>query len=324
MNLQLRPRTLVAALVLALAAAAAYSPTGQQRPPDYRPPTFAPSYATAGPRIAIDASHHEMHTLDGGYAAFAALAAADGFRVAPATLAADGRPIDADVLVVANARAAGEAEDPLDTARSAFAANEVQSLAAWVDGGGSLLLVADHWPFGGYSRALASAFGVAMSGGYVNDSGQTEAGADEGVLRFTRTGDGLGEHWITAPLDSVRTFTGQALGAPAGTCLLRFSPQARLDEVVSAVRGHMQVRDAGSAAGMCQAVALRYGRGRVVVLGEAAMITAQISGDGVPFGMQLPGADNEQFTLQVLRWLAGADACRRGGTGVAGCKEGVR
>jgi hypothetical protein len=65
---------------------------------------------------------------------------------------------------------------------------------------------------------------------------------------------------------------------------------------------------AESAAGWCQAVARTHGRGRVVVLGEAAMITAQVDREGKPFGMQLPGDDNERFALQVLRWLAHADA----------------
>jgi hypothetical protein len=44
----------------------------------------------------------------------------------------------------------------------------------------------------------------------------------------------------------------------------------------------------------------------VVVLGEAAMITAQIDQRQYRFGMNQPGIDNRQFALNVLHWLSGA------------------
>lgn len=47
-----------------------------------------------------------------------------------------------------------------------------------------------------------------------------------------------------------------------------------------------------SAAGRCQGLALRVGKGRVVVLAESAMLTAQVSEQGVRFGMNTPGNDN--------------------------------
>ena len=59
-------------------------------------------------------------------------------------------------------------------------------------------------------------------------------------------------------------------------------------------------------AGGAQAVAFEYGRGRVVVLGEAAMISAQIDDRGDKFGMNQPGIDNRQFALNVLHWLTRA------------------
>jgi hypothetical protein len=57
---------------------------------------------------------------------------------------------------------------------------------------------------------------------------------------------------------------------------------------------------------------MRFGKGRVVVLGEAALLSAQIatSPDGNPqrqkkFGMDAPGNDDRQFALNVLHWLSG-------------------
>ncbi len=47
--------------------------------------------------------------------------------------------------------------------------------------------------------------------------------------------------------------------------------------------------------------------GRVMVLGEAAMLSAQRAGPfGMLMGMNAPGSDDRQFALNVVRWLGGA------------------
>ena len=56
-----------------------------------------------------------------------------------------------------------------------------------------------------------------------------------------------------------------------------------------------------SAAGRVQALALPFGKGRVAIFGEAAMLSAQNRN----FGMNYPGTDNKQFVLNVLHWLSG-------------------
>src|SRR5204862_72802 len=60
-----------------------------------------------------------------------------------------------------------------------------------------------------------------------------------------------------------------------------------------------------SAAGRAQGIALVYGKGRVVVLTEAAMLTAQVAARGFRFGMNVPGIDNRQLALNILHWLSG-------------------
>jgi hypothetical protein len=49
--------------------------------------------------------------------------------------------------------------------------------------------------------------------------------------------------------------------------------------------------------------------GRIVVLGEAAMLSAQIAtfpdGSAVKAGMNVAGNDNRQFALNALHWLSG-------------------
>jgi hypothetical protein len=61
-----------------------------------------------------------------------------------------------------------------------------------------------------------------------------------------------------------------------------------------------------SAAGRAQGVALKLGKGRVVVLAEAAMLSAQLAGpQKTKFGMNRSGIDNRRFALNVMHWLTG-------------------
>jgi hypothetical protein len=53
---------------------------------------------------------------------------------------------------------------------------------------------------------------------------------------------------------------------------------------------------------------MTFGKGRVVVLGEAGMLSAQMirypDGREMRFGMNMPGNDNRQFALNVAHWLS--------------------
>ena len=86
-------------------------------------------------------------------------------------------------------------------------------------------------------------------------------------------------------------------GPPGAAVLLRV-PVTAVEYVPEG--DSLPARPAGSAQGL----ALEYGRGRVVVLGEAAMLTAQVA-RRQPFGMNLPDNDNARFALHVMRWLSG-------------------
>jgi hypothetical protein len=57
------------------------------------------------------------------------------------------------------------------------------------------------------------------------------------------------------------------------------------------------------AAGPSQGLALEVSRGRVVIMGEAAMFTAQVH-DRKPFGLSTAEYDNVQFARNVMRWLS--------------------
>ena len=50
---------------------------------------------------------------------------------------------------------------------------------------------------------------------------------------------------------------------------------------------------------------MRFGKGRVVVLGEAAELSAQVVGLREQIGMNVPGIDNRQMALNIMHWLSG-------------------
>jgi hypothetical protein len=285
----------------------------QQNDAAFDTAVLRPAYPPGGgPRLIVDEAHHNLHTTSGRYASFGAVAGNDGFRVEPwAEPFAAGKLPAGALLVVANAAGAARPAD------SAFLPAEIEAVKAWVAAGGSLLLIADHSPFGAAAGELAAAFGVRMLDGHVRD-GEHRATELPGefFLEFTAANGGLGDHPIVngrqaeERLRRVVTFGGQALQAPAGSAvLLRLGAGA--ESVASPNDPASAVTPVG---GLAQGLAIEHGSGRVVVLGEAGLFGAQvIEGEaarraGLPgalrFGMNHPGTDDRQFLLNTLHWLA--------------------
>lgn len=273
-----------------------YDHVGQKADPDFVARVAHPAYATGHPRVAIDAAHHNFHTASGRYRAFADLLRADGLRVD-----GDTHPFTADslkqtdIMVVANAAGPDGYED-----RPAFTPEEEQALLDWVQGGGKLLLIADHAPFGAAAERLAQRFGVTMHLRYARDD-KFHEGWDNERLLFSRQNGLLGNTPLTQgrnaseAVGTVVAFTGQSLSAPAG-CMsaLKLGPDA-YDWESRSVRY--------PAGGHALAVACTAGTGRVVIVGEAAMFSAQVDPLGYKFGMNRAGNDDRQFALNIVHWL---------------------
>jgi hypothetical protein len=288
----------------------------------YRPSVAAPAFAAQPwPRMAIDEGHNNMHTASGRYAPFARLMERDGFRVDSSAGQITPEALrNVDVFVTANALGyKGMAQQLANMAGlerlvrlevDAFAEHEIATLASWVSGGGSALIVADHAPAANGARRLAAAFGVTMTGWWAEDEQNKDSDTgNPATLVFSRDNGLLAAHPILdgrndgERVNRVMTFTGQALKAGAnGVALLTLSPTAR--EYPFRVSREAQGR---SAAGLAQAVAIEFGKGRVVVMGEAGALTAQKidrpNSVAILMGMNRPGTDNQTFALNIARWL---------------------
>ncbi|MDP3740253.1 MAG: DUF4350 domain-containing protein [Hyphomonadaceae bacterium] len=288
--------------------------TAQQQvvDPDFKPAVASPAYASGGPVVAIDEAHQNFHTATGNYRPFAELLRADGYRVRASTSKLSAETFKGvDIFVVVNAE-------------GTFAGAEADALRDWVKAGGSLLLTADHEPFGAAMESLGLRFGVSMGKGRAYDS--EVPGRITTQLTYSRANGLLGEHPIlegrnaSERVNLVKTFTGQSLGLPQGASpLLRFGATAReavtvaqLNQVGEAIaRNEVIAGGPPSVAGRVQGLAMPFGKGRIVVLGEAGMFSAQAvkfpPGSGqqdFKFGMNLPGTDDRQFALNVLHWLS--------------------
>jgi hypothetical protein len=202
---------------------------------------------------------------------------------------------------------------------SAFTDPEIDTVAEWVRGGGGLLLATDHYPTGVAAGRLAERFGVKLSGGWTDDPAnrRTLAGYGPifGYLVFSLENGLLAEHPITRgrdeteQIEGISTVTGGSMeGPPGSVSILRLSPTA-VDWIPSTPRrapsnstSQAPLRDFNpcpscdqiSSAGHSQGIALVFGRGRVVVIGEM----------GALVDYSVPGMQNRQFALNAVRWLA--------------------
>ena len=303
-------------LPLAFSLLAGAALAQQAADPDFDTRVARPAYTHTHPRAAIDESHQNFHTRGGRYKPLADLLQSDGYRVAAAPRFDSPSLHAVDLLVISNAL--GQLVDgPQGPGRMepAFTPAECDAVRDWVRAGGALLLIADHAPFGEANAILAERFGVEMGKGYVLDPKNFEG--NETQIVFSETNRMLGSHAIlrgrnaSERVRKVLSFTGQSLSVPPdAVALLKLSSSAveaaDSEEAERVMKGETAGR---SAQGRAQGIAMRFGKGRVVMLGEAAMFSAQIAsfdGQSYKMGMNVAGNDDRRFALNVMHWLSGS------------------
>ena len=280
----------------------------QSADPEFNTTVERPAYTKNYPRVLFDEAHNNFHTTTGRYKPFVDLIISDGYNVVPGRKLFAKPSLDTfKILVIANALGADDMdEDGAD--RPAFTDEECDVVRDWVRGGGALLLIADHAPFGAAAENLAKRFGVEMSKGFTFDPDNSfKDSANPSTLLFSRANRGLLDHPITQGrnenerINQVLTFTGQSLKGPEGSAVFLLLAGTAKD------RPDRESATVVSAAGRAQAIAFKFGKGRVVVLGEAAMLSAQLAGaEKRPMGMNVPGSDNRQLALNIMHWLSGS------------------
>lgn len=190
---------------------------------------------------------------------------------------------------------------------AAFTTGETETVRKWVEGGGSLFLIADHMPMGGAAEEMAAVFGFSFTDGFAVDT------ALGGPSLFCRADGTLPDNILTGGrsaderVDSIYSFTGQAFTVPeAASPVLTFSDRYQL--LLSDTAWVFNERTVYKPiSGWSQLAFREYGKGRVVMSGEAAMFTAQLAGpQQYPAGMNSPFTHNNyRLLLNIIHWLDG-------------------
>lgn len=265
-----------------------------------------PAYTKNFPRVLFDEAHNNFHTTTGRYKPFANLLFNDGYHIA-----VNRKPFAKEslqtfkILVIVNALGAEDMDDN-GADSPAFSAEECDAVRDWIRGGGALLFIADHAPFGAAAEILAKRLGVDMSKGFTEDPANADPESKiTSVIVYSRQNHLLADHPITngrndsERVNRIIAFTGQSLKGPEGSDAFMKLAETAVDHISS-------TNKSSSAAGRAQGIAFRLGKGRVVVLGEAGMLSAQVTGsDNRPFGMNIPDIDNKQLALNIMHWLSG-------------------
>ncbi len=252
-----------------------------------------------GSTVWIDEAHANFHTLGGRYAPFAKVLQQDGYQLGAYT-----QPMHLEglqscrILVISNALDSSNIGNWNLPTPSAFSAGEIEAVNQWVKNGGRLLLIADHMPFAGAAQALGRSFGVEFLNCFANDNRHRQ------VERFYPGNGSLLPHPITQGIDTVVAFTGSAFRIPEGASPLLALKNYTL--VMPSVAWQFEENSPfRPSEGYYQGACFPYGKGRVAVMGEAAMFSAQLSGPNQwRVGMNAPEAgQNAQFLLNIIHWL---------------------
>jgi hypothetical protein len=300
----------------ALATAAALTAIGavyvlrtppQQGDPDFDARVATPACTTNHPRVYFD----ESHGPQGLYQPFLDLVRNDGYLVGRRQGQLTRKALTGfDILVLTIAMGFKEGVKTLPGLRhnlkgDAFTPEECTVVKNWIDTGGALLLASDYAPTAKSADRLAREFGITFLDGWAIEPNHHDTASGRlGFIVFSRANGQLAEHPVTRSIDRVMSFTGQAMLFPeSGTPFLKLSPEAR----VAPYRENEPRREPAPAAGAAQGVALETGRGRVVVLGEATMLTSVLvraNGSTQHLGMGHAGCDDRQLTLNIMHWLS--------------------
>jgi hypothetical protein len=248
--------------------------------------------------IHIDESHHNFHTKNGRYKAFAKVLENDGLIVEPWTKELSAENLrKTRAIVISNALNEANEKNWDMPNPSAFTEDEITDLQNWVQEGGSLFLIADHMPFAGAASGLASAFGFKIMNGFVIDTNSRKTGD------VFRKDSGLSDNVFTKGIDSIATFSGEGFEIPEGAVpIIRFDKRFTL---LLPQKAWVFDKDCEkkSAEGLYGLATLNYGTGKVILSAEAAMFSAQTT-NGKKTGMNTPaGSQNYKLLLNLVRWL---------------------
>lgn len=274
-------------------------------------PPFSFSKSSINKPILVDEGHYNMHTLTSTYEILGGTFRYAGFKVSPHTEQFNASNLaKADLVIISNphvdfydslVQRAQAANEPFRwsaaAAQPAYTNEEAAVIEKWVKNGGSLLLILDHAPNPTAGSPISEVFGIDWRNVATYDRLSRDPVIDTVAAKtilFTRSNKLIGKHPILNGVDSVTTYTGSSMVGPPKSEILLFLPSTATDRDWESTTQKFRDR---SAMGRAQGIAFKWGKGKVVALGEAAMIN--------PESTSRSDRGNWQMVLNIFRWLTG-------------------
>ena len=181
------PRFIPLSFGVALLTSACGSVMAQQfADPEFDAKVDRPAFTNAHPLVLLDEAHNNFHTTFGRYKPFVDLLKNDGYNVSANKEKLTAKALTGcSILVVANAMGAPIMRSP-DAAKPAFEEAECDAVYTWIQAGGSLLLIADHHPWGASNDQLAKRLGVEMGKSTTFDPANGESGLPAAIELHAR------------------------------------------------------------------------------------------------------------------------------------------
>jgi len=286
----------------------------------YRPLLEKPAFSRNGLVMLLDEGHQNLVFNEG----LARLATADGYKVrrSQSKFTADLLQ-KAKILVILEPGIRGATESPM-APPPAFSDEEAALVHDWVADGGALLFALNGFAAGPHS--VLTQLGVEFNFGVVTDPQLRKPSDTSGSIEHVFSGEQFlsPSHKIIlgrSPAEQVKSVVVIGMNGiktkPEGAAsLLQCSQDAKFNPDARQIRAAAKSDTATSktwgpvpAPHAPIAIAYTLGKGRVVVLGDARMVSATIfHGADNPSDDHYEGlrqGDNQQFALNVIHWLSG-------------------
>ena len=263
-----------------------------------------------GPKVLFDKGHYNFIVDMGLAKPLMDVATADGYQVSVDSMKFTKAYLAPyKMLVIFPAMPFKFGSKGQVTDEITFTPDELTALHDWVYTGGSLLMFNEHAPIDKSVTPLFNTFGIQLSIGIVSDSLNYETKFTipnkETLLKFTRSNGLLNtDHPITQgektgeQINNIMGYSGGGLTGAGYTNLFKLSPSATIKKYSGS---------APSGTANSQGLAGKFGKGKVVALGDCNGFTAMyVMMKSVKFsaGMQVADYDWKQFALNTLHWLS--------------------
>ena len=271
-------------------------------------PKFKKGY---GPKILIDAGHHNFLVEIGLIKPLFDVASSDGYQIKIDSMQFTKEYLsNYNIVVIWPAMPFKFGSKNQVTDEITFTTDELNALHDWVSNGGSLLMFSEHAPIDKSVTPLFNKFGIQLSTGIVVDSLNSDTPIEMpswkySFLKFTSKNGLLNtEHPITKGekknerISNILTIGGSGLTGDGYTNILKLSSSA----MIKKWNGTMPSGTPNS-----QCLAGNVGKGKLVALGDCNGFTAMSLKSGeykLSAGMQVSGYDWKQFVLNTLHWLS--------------------